>query len=205
MKGPLWQTKHERYPSLYCVCGFEASDLLLPEEKARHNTRHRDYVTGKKLGKTFPRERIGSDNIVCVPGEETGIVSRAVYFLARDFNRLCGFDFVMWPYLGETPMEPEDRAYLYVEAGFAVGLLLGQTEARFSDMDEPIPAFVRAVYTAGGHQRKGIARSLALRFARDLGVEPTALVWDGPVTAGGAALVKSISGPDAMVAGGGAS
>jgi hypothetical protein len=200
----LWQTRHEEYPSLYCACGYEITHLRIPAERSAHSARHRAYLKGKQLGKSFPYERIGDDNVVLVSGEETGYASRVVYYLARDFNRQCGFDFVMWPYMGESPIGPDHRAYLYVQDGFAVGLLLGKTTVRFMDVNEPIPALVQAVYTAGGRRREGVARALVERFAGDCGVEGSSLVWDGPVTAAGAALIKSTSGTEAIVLGGGA-
>ncbi len=189
----LWKTRHESCPDLYCACGYRVTQLWIPGQRNAHSARHRSYVYGKKLTKAFPYDRIGEDDIVCVPGEETGIVSRAVYYLARDFNRECGFDFLLWPYKGHRPMEdPGYRAYLYVQDNYAVGMLLGQTGGiRFADVDEPMPALVRAVYTAANYRRRCIARSLAERFADDVGVEPMSLFWDAPFTRGGAALVRS--------------
>jgi hypothetical protein len=194
----FWQPKHEEYPDR-CECGYDASMLWIPAERSAHASRHRSYLKGKKLTKTFPYERI-ADNIIHIPGEETGTASRAVYFLARDFNRQYGFDFILWPYMGDYPMsEPGHHAYLYVLGGHAVGTLLGKTGDYYTETGEDIPGVVRLIYTAGGHRRKGIARALALRFAKDLDVSPAALLWEGPITKAGAETIKSISGESALV------
>jgi hypothetical protein len=204
LKVDFMETRHEGDPSRYCECGYPKDGLRIPAERNTHSARHRSYAEGAKLGKTFPFERIAEDNIMCVSGEETGYASRVAYYLARDFKRECGFDFVMWPYMGEQAMgEPGHRANLYVEGGFAVGLLLGQSDVKWLDADGSIPALVRGIYTAGAHRRKGIANILAERFARDVGAAPQALVWDGPLTAAGAAVVRSVGGPEAIVTGGG--
>jgi hypothetical protein len=181
----LWKTRQERYPDLYCACGYRMNDLLwIPGERSRHTARHRAYSCGKKLSESFPRERIGPDNIVVVPGEETGVVSRTVYYLARDFHRQCGFDVVPWSYMGERPLgDPGCVAYLYVRDGFGVGIVIGDRTSRL----------VRVVYTAANYRRQGVASKLAARFAGDLEMAVSDLAWDGPFTSGGAALMRRLS------------
>jgi len=52
---------------------------------------------------------------------------------------------------------------------------------------------VARVWVAANYRRKGLATSLICEAANHLGVDPQALGWELPLTAGGSAIVRRFS------------
>lgn len=193
----MHKTRQEEHPRRYCECGHSKTYLWIPEERNQHNAWHRMYTKGKELTKTFPRDRIGSDGIVRVRGSETGMVSRTVYYLSRAFSRQCGLG-LTWAYMGEHPMDPTFQAYLYIhEQTRAVSVLFVQLDISLED--EVIPGVVCGIFTAKDYRGQGLARALTERHAADLGVSVEEIVWGGPLTIGGAHLIRAVSGEEARI------